>query len=80
MKFKCGSVGQYKFYDVTISGFIEGAELLVFSCAAVIVFDCGLCVNAFSSEYAQPGVYLQMSVRSLVQLSVFTGKCCLENV
>lgn len=45
MKFKCGSVGQYKFYDVTISGFIKGAEhsFLLLSCAAVITFDYGLC-------------------------------------
>lgn len=38
---------------------------LVFSCAAVIVFDRGMCMNVFTSEYVQPGVYLQMSVSLL---------------
>lgn len=60
MKFKCGSVGQYECYDVTVSGFIHGAgcRLLLFLCQAVIVFDCGLCVNVFAPEHVQPGVYL----------------------
>lgn len=60
MKFKCGSVGQYKCYNVTVSGFIHGAvcSFSLFSCAAVIVFDCGLCVNVLAPEYVQPGVYL----------------------
>lgn len=26
--------------------------------AAVIVFDCGLCVKVFAPEYAQPSMYL----------------------
>lgn len=48
-----GSVGQYKCYNVTVSGFVHGAEcsFLLFSFAAMI--DCGLCVIVFALEYVQ---------------------------
>lgn len=82
MKFKCGSVGQYMFCDVTISGFIKWAECSFFG---VSMCSCDCLRLWLVCEYICIRIGAARCVpadecESLVQLSVFTGKCCLVNV
>lgn len=79
---QCGSVGQYKFYGVTISGFIKGAECSFFG---VFMWGCDclwpwlvreyVCIRICAGNCAPAD-----ECESLVKLSVLTGKYCLVNV
>lgn len=81
MKFKCGSVGQYKSYDMTISGFIKGPEYScfgVFMCSCDCLWPWSVCGNVCIRIYAVKCVPAG-ECEALVQLSVFRGKYCLPD-